>query len=112
MIVSGDARWDPKIAVSNTVVIAPAKFQVVGNGFPPNTAVLLSWSDGIGRSVVATTDGTGALLADITVRPNDRPGNRRIVAETVRGEVAIADVTVIVPRRASRVGTPLWPHQP
>jgi hypothetical protein len=112
MIVSGDARWDPKIAVSNTVVIAPAKFQVVGNGFPPKTPVLLSWSDGVGRSVVAVTDATGALLADITLRPNDRPGNRRIVAQTAQGEVAVADVTVIVPRRTSRVGTPLWPKQP
>jgi hypothetical protein len=112
MIVSGDARWDPKIAVSNTVVVAPAKFTVVGTGFPPKTPVLLSWADGNGRAVVATTDATGGLLADITVRPNDRPGNRRIVAQTSRGEVAIADVTVIVPRRASRVGTALWPQQP
>jgi Tol biopolymer transport system component len=112
MIVSGDARWDPKIAVSNTVVIAPTKFQVVGNGFPPNTPVLLSWSDGLGRAVVATTDATGALLADLTVRPNDRPGSRRIVAQTIGGEVATADVTVVVPRRSSPVGTPRWPHQP
>jgi Tol biopolymer transport system component len=109
LIVSGDARWDPKIAVSNTVVIAPAKFTVVGNGFPANTAVLLSWSDGVGRPVLATTDGAGGLLADITVRPNDRPGNRHIVAQTARGEVAIADVRVIVPRRSSLVGTPRWP---
>jgi hypothetical protein len=109
IIVSGDARWDPKIAVSNTVVIAPRKFTVVGTGFPPKTAVLLSWSDGIGRAVVATTDASGGLLADITVRPNDRPGNRRIVAQTGRGEVAIADVTVIVPRKSSPVGTPRWP---
>jgi hypothetical protein len=62
--------------------------------------------------VVAVTDATGALLADITLRPNDRPGNRRIVAQTAQGEVAVADVTVIVPRRTSRVGTPLWPKQP
>jgi Tol biopolymer transport system component len=112
MIVSGDARWDPKIAVSNTVVMAPAKFTVVGNGFPPNTPVLLSWSDGSGRPVVANSDAAGALLAEITVRPNDRPGNRRIVAQTGRGVVAIADVTVIVPRHSSRVGTPRWPTTP
>lgn len=109
MLVSGDAHYEPKLAVSNTTVVAPAKVQVVGAGFSPNTPVWVSWADGAGRPTLMVTDGFGGLLADVMLRPNDRAGNRTLVAQTADGQLATADVEVIVPRRAPGANSPRWP---
>ncbi len=97
-LVSGDAHYEPKLAASTTTVVAPARLTIIGAGFAPNAPVTLTWADGAGRPVTVTTDATGSLLGEFIVRPNDRRGNRTIVAQTLGGEVAVADVTVIVPR--------------
>lgn len=110
MLVSGDAHYDPKMAVSATTVVAPNRFTVVGSGFSPNTLVLLSWADGVGHPVPALTDANGALMLDILVRRNDRPGLRRIVAQTVDLQVASAEVTVLVPRHTSIANSPRFRH--
>jgi hypothetical protein len=109
MLVSGDAHWEPKLAVSNTTAVAPAKVQVVGAGFSPNTPVWVSWADGAGRPTLVVTDGFGGILADVMLRPNDRAGDRTLVAQTADGQLATADVQVIVPRRGSRANSPRWP---
>ncbi len=109
MLVSGTAHYDPKLAVSTTTVIAPARLTVVGAGFAPNSAVTLSWADGQGRPIVVLTDAAGGLLAEMLVRPNDRAGARTVVAQTPGGEFAAADVTVVVRRKASGVGSARWP---
>jgi Tol biopolymer transport system component len=109
MLVSGDAHWEPKLAVSNTTAVAPAKVQVVGAGFSPNTPVWVSWADGAGKPTLVVTDGYGGILADVMLRPNDRAGNRTLVAQTADGQVATADVQVIVPRRGGRSNSPRWP---
>ncbi len=97
-LVSGDAHYEPKLAASTTVVVAPARLTMIGAGFAPNATVTLTWADGAGRPITVTTDATGTLLAELTVRRNDRRGNRTIVAQTLDGEIASADVTVVVPR--------------
>lgn len=99
MLVSGAAHYEPKLAASTTTVVAPAHLAVVGAGFAPHTKVTVSWADGGGRPVQVTTDASGSLLADLLVRPNDRPGNRTVVAQTSDGQVATAVVTVVVPHR-------------
>ncbi len=97
-LVSGDAHYEPKLAASTTMVVAPAKLTIIGAGFAPNAPVTLTWADGAGRPITVTTDATGALLAELIVRPNDRRGVRTIVAQTLDGEIASAEVTVVVPR--------------
>jgi hypothetical protein len=109
MLVSGDAHYEPKLAASNTTVVAPARLTVVGAGFAPNSFVLLSWADGQGRPVIAATDAAGGLLAELLVRPNDRAGNRTVVAQTFDGQVASADVVVVVRHHGSGAGSPRWP---
>jgi hypothetical protein len=100
MLVSGEAHWEPKLAVSTTSVVAPAKVTVIGAGFSPNTPVWVSWSDGAGRP----------MLADLSIRANDRPGNRTLVAQTTDGQLATADLNVVVPRRANGPNSARWPH--
>ena len=110
MIVSGDARWDPKLALGTTNIIAPSRVQVVGAGFAPNVPVTIVWADGLGRSVTVTSDGFGGVLAELVVRPNDRPGARTIVAQTADGEMAAADATVVVPAQRTGPGSANWPR--
>ncbi|MEN9645508.1 MAG: hypothetical protein RL238_2177 [Actinomycetota bacterium] len=102
MLVSGEAHYEPKLAVSNTVAVAPSRLTVVGAGFAPNTPVTVSWADGSGRPVTAVTDALGGLLVEFTLRPNDRPGPRTLVAQTLDGQLATTDLTVLV--RSKRAG--------
>jgi hypothetical protein len=110
MLVSGEAHWEPKLAVSTTSVVAPAKVTVIGAGFSPNTPVWVSWADGAGRPMLVSTDGYGGILADLSVRANDRPGSRTLVAQTTDGQLATADLQVVVPRRANGPNSARWPH--
>jgi len=110
MIVSGNARWDPKLALGTTNIIAPSRVQVVGAGFAPNVPVTIAWADGLGRPVTVTSDGYGGVLAELVVRPNDRPGARTIVAQTADGEMASADATVVVPTQRTGPGSANWPR--
>jgi hypothetical protein len=104
MIVSGDAHYEPKLALVDTVVVAPSRMTVIGSGFAPNVAVTLSWADGAGRPTVVTTDANGWLMYNVIVRANDRAGARTIVAQTVDGQVATADVQVVRGSNGRRPG--------
>ena len=106
MLVSGEGHYEPKLAVSNTVAVAPSRLTVVGAGFAPNTPVTVSWADGSGRPVSVVTDAMGGLLVEFTLRPNDRPGPRTLVAQTLDGQLATADVTVMVPRKRAGANSP------
>lgn len=97
-LVSGDAHYEPKLAASNTIAMAPSQLTIIGAGFAPKTQVTLTWADGAGRPITVTTDDAGGLLANLVLRPNDRGGNRTVVAQTLDGQVASTEVTVIVPR--------------
>jgi Tol biopolymer transport system component len=105
-LVSGDAHYEPKLAASTTTVVAPSQVTIIGAGFAPNTAVTLTWADGAGRPISVTTDAAGGLLANLVLRPNDRGGNRTVVAQTLDGEVATTDVMVIVPRPKRGANSP------
>jgi Tol biopolymer transport system component len=97
MLVSGDAHYEPKLAVTTTTLVAPARLVVIGAGFAPNAQVTLAWSDGFGHPLTVTTDAQGGLLAVFIVRPTDRAGNRTLVAQTTDGQFASAAVHVVVP---------------
>lgn len=109
MLVSGDAHYEPKLAVSSTTAVAPTRLQVIGAGFAPNATVTVAWADGLGRPLKVVTDGFGGLLVELLVRPTDRPGVRTLVAQTTDGQVAVTDVQVIVRRPQVRPGTARWP---
>lgn len=110
MLVSGDAHWEPKLAVDTTTIIAPARVRVVGAGFAPNVPVTIAWADGLGSAVQALSDGYGGVQAELVVRPNDRPGARTVVAQSPDGELALAEVTVVVPARRPGPASANWPR--
>ena len=111
ILVSGDARYEPKVAVSSTTIIAGSRLNLVGAGFAPNSVVTVSWSDGAGRPLSAVTDAAGSLMLTVMVRPNDRPGNRTLVAQTTDGQVATAEVLIVAPAKRSAPGSPSWPSR-
>lgn len=109
ILVSGDGRYEPKLAVSNTSIMAGSRATVVGAGFSPFTVVTISWADGNGRSMTVNTDAFGSFVTTLVVRPGDRPGQRVLVAQTTDGQVAGADVQVIAPSKRAGPGSPNWP---
>jgi len=109
ILVSGDAHYDPKIAVGSTVVVGNSRLSVVGSGFAPNSVVTIAWADGAGRSTTVTTDAAGSLNITIIVRATDRPGNRSLVALTADGQSASADLQVVTPQKRLGPGSAAWP---
>lgn len=109
ILVSGDGRYDPKVAVSSTTLIAGARLTLVGAGFAPNSVVTVAWSDGAGRPLTGVTDEAGSLVVPVVVRANDRTGNRTLVAQTTDGQVATADVLIVAPAKRAAPGAPNWP---
>ena len=109
ILVSGDAKYDPKLAVSDTTARPGSHLTVAGAGFSPNTAVTINWSDGSGRPVTVVTDATGSLVADLVIRPGERPGDRTLVAQTTDGQVASAAVQVANTAQRRGPASPNWP---
>jgi len=111
ILISGDGRYEPKLAVGNTMAIAGTRLTVAGAGFSPNTAVTLTWSDGSGRPLSVITDANGSLLAVLLVRPGERAGVRTLVAQTADGQVAGADVQIVVQATRGGPSSPSWPSR-
>ncbi|MDO8364885.1 MAG: choice-of-anchor D domain-containing protein [Actinomycetota bacterium] len=109
ILVSGDAHYEPKIAVDSTTVFTGAQLTVAGAGFAPNTAVAIGWADGSGATVTVVTDEAGGLVAMLPVRPNERAGNRVVVAQTTDGQVASTDVLVVPKAKNHGPGSATWP---
>lgn len=66
---------EPSIGTQGSVALA------FGTGFPPNQEVRLSWSRGLGTTVVRA-DASGAFRAQVLVFPNDLVGPRVLNART------------------------------
>jgi hypothetical protein len=109
ILLSGDARYEPKLAVGNTTARPGSRLTVAGAGFSPNTVVTINWSDGSGRPLTAVTDAAGSLLAELVIRPGERPGARSLVAQTTDGQVAAADVQVANSAQSRGPSSPNWP---
>lgn len=77
------------------------------SGFSPGAAVSIAWADGRGESISVTASTDGGFLALFPTRPNERAGERVLVAQS--GD-QLAKVTVKVIRRVSSTtpGSPVW----
>ncbi len=94
ILVNGDGRYAPNLAVGAGSVVAGSRLAVVGTGFAPNSAVVLQWADGTGLRIVASADKNGNFLELLLVPVGERAGVRRLVAQVVSGESAGVDVEV------------------
>lgn len=109
LLVSGDARYEPKMAASNTTIIPGSRVTLTGIGFAPNVPVTISWGDGSGATLDAVTSGYGTLDLQFVVRPTERPGNRTLVAQTSDGQAAVAEVLVVNRASGRSPGSANWP---
>ena len=71
----------PKLTVNPG--IGPPGFvtEVDGTGFPPNTPLTVTWSEGIGSAQV-TTSAAGTFSVPLLVMSEDQPGNREAQVAT------------------------------
>ncbi|MGB8857983.1 MAG: choice-of-anchor D domain-containing protein, partial [Ilumatobacteraceae bacterium] len=109
ILVSGDAHFEPKIGVSNTTIIPGTTVTIAGAGYGANELVTLSWADGSGSSFTTVTNIYGLFETTLFVRPNDRAGNRTLVAQSASGDAASADVTILPRGRQLNPGAANWP---
>ena len=117
MLLSGDAFYNPMLAVSRSTVMAGSRMDVTGSGFAPNATITISWADGSGGSVAAVTDAVGGLSASVIVRATDRSGQRTLVAQSdgadlnqvAANQVATADVLILAPGNTRGPNSPAWP---
>ncbi len=109
LLVSGDGRYEPKMAASNTTIVPGSRITLTGIGFAPNVPVTISWGDGSGAPISAVTTGYGTLDVTVFVRPNERAGNRTLVAQTADGPGAVAEVLVVGRAPGMSPGSANWP---
>jgi Tol biopolymer transport system component len=109
ILVSGDAHYEPKMAVSNTTIIPGSRVTLTGIGFAPNVPVTIAWGDGSGSRYDALTTGYGTLDVTLVVRPTERSGDRTLVAQAADGEAAVADVLVVGRSARASAGAANWP---
>jgi len=113
MLLSGDAFYEPQLAVAQSTLAAGSRLEVSGSGFAPNVTVTLLWADGSGGSATAVTDAAGGLNAKIVVRATDRSGLRTLVAQALdqagEQQVAAAEVLILAPTASRGPSSPAWP---
>jgi hypothetical protein len=107
-LMSGESSYDPKLAAGTSTIIAGSRVTVMGAGFAPNAGVSVGWSDGYGRPMLAFTDAMGSFSVELVVLATDRPGPRRLVAQS-NGLVAVTDVVVVTPTKSPGPASPSWP---
>lgn len=108
-LVSGDARYEPKLAASNTTIITGSRVTLTGIGFAPNVPVTIAWGDGSGATLNAVTTGYGTLDVEFIVRPTEGSGSRTLVAQTADGQTAVAEVVVVNRPNSRSPGSANWP---
>ena len=110
MLLSGDAFYDPLLAVARSTVMAGSRMNVTGSGFAANATVTISWADGSGGSMTALTDAAGGLTASVVVRATDRAGHRTLVAQSAEADqLATVDVLILAPGNSRGPSSPAWP---
>ncbi len=98
----GELVLDPPIGQPGIVTIAE------GRGFPPDTPVVLSWSQGITPSMEPViTDARGAFRVQVLVFHNDRTGPRELQAVPLDGSAfpPVAATMLVIRPSSSRLSS-------
>ena len=89
---------DPGLTVDPDTLAPGDSTTVIGEGFPPNTAVDLQLTDAdgnpVGDPVPVTTDDEGSFVEVLTVLDGTAPGDYTLVATAETGESASAPLTI------------------
>lgn len=77
--------------------------QLNGTGYPPNAAIAIRWSPGLGDKSV-TADVTGSFSTQMLVMPGDTPGLRQAVGEVGGGGPSASAPFLVVPSTVTPSG--------
>lgn len=99
VVLGGAGHYEPQLAVPEPIVQAGSMLTVGGSGFPAQTPVNVTWADGIGPTVVVTTDPEGSFQLALPVPRGERAGDRVLVA------AVSADLSAATPVRVVRTGS-------
>lgn len=103
VLLAGEGFYTPTLLSSPTLNPGD-NLGVGGTGFPANTGVVLSWSDGSGRTALTVTDATGGFLTNLSTARSQRAGTSILVAQAVDGTSATFSVEIEqTSRRSPRV---------
>jgi len=102
VLLSGEGVYTPTLMSSETLTPG-ADLGVGGSGFPANTGLVLSWSDGSGRTALLTTNDKGDFLTILPTSRSQRPGRSTLVAQATDGTTATFVVEIErAPRKTPR----------
>lgn len=93
VVTAGDGFYRAALDVSPEV-LAGDEFLAGGTGFPPGVAVSLLFGDDASDPFTVSTNADGAFLAWVPVAPDERGGQRRVVAQAADGTTASAPIEV------------------
>lgn len=93
VFVAGNAFYTPNI-VTNTTVKPGDDLPIGLEGFPANSAVVLTWSDDGDTPMTVLTDNGGRVLTNLRIRQSARPGTRVLVAQVPGGPSATSVVEI------------------
>jgi hypothetical protein len=103
-VLSGQARYEPRLELAAGTVAAGGVLGIGGAGFPASSGITLRFAD-TGRAFgIVSSDASGVVLTEIAVPARERGGRRTIVASGPQGTAVTVDV--VIERSAVAPGTP------
>ncbi|MEO6122737.1 MAG: choice-of-anchor D domain-containing protein [Ilumatobacteraceae bacterium] len=103
VLLAGEGFYSATL-VSNATLVAGDNLGVGGTGFPADTGVVLSWSDGSGRTALVVTGDDGSFLTNLSTSRNQQAGTATLVAQATDGTSATFTVEIAQQSRRSPRG--------
>lgn len=99
VLVNGVGSREARLVAAQTRVRAGEEIGLGGAGFAPGSTVTIGWADGRGRPITTVANADGGFVATMPTGPNDRAGERVLVAHA--GDISATVVVDVVRRRSS-----------
>jgi hypothetical protein len=100
-IVSGEASYDPRIAVASPSVQLGGVLGIGGSGFPANSGIVLRFATGIRPFAIASTNASGVFLIEVEVPVTEGVGDQLLMASSPDEVAASTGVLVLRPPSAT-----------
>jgi hypothetical protein len=107
VLVNGTGTREVRLEAATPSVRAGTDLGLGGSGFSPGAPISISWADGRGDSITLNASTDGGFLVMFPTRPNDRAGDRVLVAQS-GDQIAKTTVTVLRRAVATGPGSPVW----
>ncbi|MFM2072237.1 MAG: hypothetical protein RLZZ623_2500 [Actinomycetota bacterium] len=107
VLVNGTGTREVRLEAATPAGRAGIDLGLGGSGFSPGAPISISWADGRGDSITLNASTDGGFLVMFPTRPNDRAGDRVLVAQS-GDQIAKTTVTVLRRAVATGPGSPVW----